>query len=304
MNILIPVAVSTLTSSTIAEPDTGEAAWTSAGTYALGDQVVLTATHRIYECIQAHSGRTASPSADPLYWQDVGPTNRWAPFDSYVSTAATATTSASWVLSPGFFDALALYGLAGTQLDIEVLDGPGGAELYADTVDLYEPALGLYEYLFGQIRQRDRIVVTGIPLHPTAQLTLTVSGGTGDKVALGMLAIGQFRKLAPSESWGGTQAGASVEPVTYSRISTDEFGTTTIVRRTAATGMRAEVVMPIADCNYALRLVQQVLDVPVAWIASTEDRLAGLNVFGLGSASLAYVDGATARMSLTIKGLI
>lgn len=305
MNVLLPLTISALTSSSIAEPDTGEVAWVSAASYTLGDQVIRTTTHKIYECIITHSGRTQLPEADPTYWAEVSPTNRWKPFDTYTSTQATATTSANWVLSPGFFNSVACYGLTGTSITALVKDGPGGATLFNETQSLYEESLGLYEYLFGEKKSRDRVLFDSIPIHPTAELTLTIAAGTGAPVAIGIIVIGSLKALSESQNWGGTQAGASVEPVTYSRITTDEFGNTSIVRRTSATGMRAEVVIPIEDANYALRLVQSVLDVPVAWIAKTDNaKYDGLSVFGLGNTSLAYTDAVHAVMSITVRGMI
>jgi len=301
MNILNPLEITALTSSSIAEPDTGETAWVSGDPYVLGDQVIRTTTHKIYECIQEHSSRTTNPEDDPSYWTEVGPTNRWAPFDTYVSTPATATTSANWVLSPGFFDTVACYGLTGTSITVLVKDGPGGSTLFNETVSLYEESVGLYEYLFGLKRKKDRVVVTGIPLYPTAELTFTITGTT---VSLGMLVAGMLMSLSQSQSWGGTQYGSTVEPVTYSRITTNEFGETTIVRGRAATGMRADVAVPIEAASFALQQIQAVLDVPVAWIATTDERYDGLSVFGLGSASVNYQDATMARISINVRGMI
>lgn len=306
MNILTPITLTDalLVSSTIAEPAAGETAWVSAGTYALGNQRIRTTTHRIYECIQAHSGRTAAPEADPLYWEDIGPTNRWAPFDTYVSTPAVATTSATWVLSPSFIDALALYGLVGNQLSVTVKAGSGGATLFAQTWSLYEQATGLYEYLFVQQRAVDRKLITGLPLHPDAEVTVTLSGGAGTPVSVGMINLGHYVRLAGASDWGGTLAGASAEPITYSRITTNEFGETVIKRGHRATGLRAEVIIPLDEATAALRTVQNVLDVPVSWVATDTEGYEGLNVFGLGSASLSYESPSHTKLSITVKGMI
>ena len=48
----------------------------------------------------------------------------------------------------------------------------------------------------------------------------------------------------------------------------------------------------------------QLLDVPVAWIATDTRGYRGLNVFGLASASMSYETFSTAHLELTIKGLI
>jgi hypothetical protein len=129
MNILTPLTITgamILAGTTIAEPDASETAWVSAGTYTVGQERIRTTTHRVYECVQASSGRTALPEVDTAYWLEKRPTKRWAPFDSYTSTAASGTTSMTYVLQPGYFNALAMYGLIGTSAAITVKDAPAG----------------------------------------------------------------------------------------------------------------------------------------------------------------------------------
>lgn len=302
MNILVPITITDamMVSSTIAEPSGSETAWVSAGTYVLGDQRIRTTTHRVYECILGHTGRAQLPEDDPLYWENVGPTAKWAPFDTETSTAASAASSLTYVLSPGFFDAVSAYGLTGSELTLTVKDGPGGTVLETRVISLYEEAGGLYEYLFATARPKRAIIASGLPIHPTAELTATVAGlGT---VSAGMINVGQYRKLVTS--WGGTEYGATVEPTTYSRIKTDEFGTTTIKRGHAASGLRASVVLPLADANYALQTIQQTLDTPVTFVASEGLGYEGLNVFGLGSATLGYAGPSHVQLNITVKGMI
>ena len=302
MKILIPLTIddTALTSSTIAEPDSGETAWVSAASYTLGDVAIRATTHRIYTCILTHTGRTALPEADPLYWEDTAPTNKWAAFDSFINTQSAAAATLTYVLTPGFFDTLALYGLEGDTLTYSLLDSVGGSVLNSGTVSLYEDAIGLYEYLFAPSRPKGKVIITGLTIAPGAELTLTVSGDAG--AAVGIINVGTYRPIVTS--WGGTQYGAQVEPVTYSRIKTDAFGTTTIQRGNAATGMQASVILPQSDANLALQSIQEVLDVPCSWVATGYAGYEGLNIFGLGSASLSYEGPSHCRIEINVKGLI
>lgn len=306
MNILTPIDITDAmigAGTTVAEPAAGETTWVSAGTYALGDKRIRTTTHRVYECVQAHTGRTALPEVDGAYWLDIGPTQRWSPFDIYTSTQAAATTSMTYVLSPGFFNALALYGVLGTQYSITVKDAPAGAVIYTRTGYLYDDPTGWYEYLFGGVVLRDRLLFRDIPIRPTAELTLTISAASGQPVGIGLVAVGDYANLYGAD-WGGTQYGASAEPVTYSYIKTEEDGTTKIVRRHSAVNMRANVIMPKAAADDALIVIRRVLDKPVAWIASDAPGYGGLNVFGLGSASLSYASPTHASLDINVKGMI
>ena len=304
MNILTPLTITDamiLAGTTIAEPDASETAWVSAGAYSLGQERIRSTTHKVYECVQASTGRTALPEVDSAYWLEKRPTKRWAPFDSYTSTAASGTASMTYVLQPGYFNALGMYGLVGTSATITVKDAPGGATIYSNTVSLLENPLGWWEFLFLPVRQIGKIILTNIPIRPTAELTITL---TGASVAIGMINVGDYKSLIGDGDWGGTQYGASAEPVSYSYIKTNADGTTTIVRRNAATSMRASIILPRDQADYALACVQDVLDVPVSWVATDANGFTGLNVFGLGSGSLSYDSYNIATLDLSVKGMI
>lgn len=303
MNILIPTEITAamFTSSGIAEPAATETTWVSAGTYAVGDKFIRTGTHRVYNCILAHTGRTALPEVDTTYWEDYDPTVKWAAFDNYVSTASSMASPLTMVVAPGFADAISMYGLTGTQAVITHKDSAGGATLETRTISLYAESLGLYEYLFGPKTPKSKIIETGFALRPAPEFTVTLTG-TGT-VAIGMLNFGLYRSILGD--WGGTEYGASVEPITYSRIQTDQTtGKVTIKRGNAATGLRAVVTLPIENANFALSTIQEVLDTPVSWVGSNEVYYEGLNVFGLGSATLTYDNYGTARLAITVKGMI
>lgn len=290
--------------TSIPEPAPGELAWVSGGTYVANDSRIRVSTHRRYLCIQAHSGRSQLPENDPLYWEDTAPTLRWAPFDTKVSTQAAALTSLTYVLTPGYFNSLALYGLLGAQVSIVLKDAPGGAVIYSETVSLQEGATGWYEYYFvnpGLITKIDRI---DLPIRPNAELTLTVSAAAGSPVAVGMITCGDnVSLLGDMPEIGGVEWGASAEPTTSSYITTNQFGDTKIVRRHASTNLSVEIVVPRAQLDKSMALIQSVLDVPVAWIAKPgENNYKGLSVFGLGNAKIAYENDVYGRIDLTVRG--
>ena len=311
MNILVPITITDAmigSGTTIAEPAAGETAWVSASNYVLGDRRIRTTTHRVYECVQAHTGRTALPEVDTAFWLDAGPTQRFAPFDTYTSTAATATASITYVLSPGYFNAISLYGLTGTQIVVSVKDAPGGTEIYrypaTGAASLTEPPTGWYDYMFGKRRAIQKLVLSNLPIRPTAELTVTVTAASGAAVGIGMINVGDLTPLLGDAEWGGVTGGASAEPTSYSYIKTNDDGTTTIKRRGKATNLRATVVIPRQKADAALATVQQVLDVPVSWIATTSQGFDGLNVFGIGSCSMSYDSYGIATLQVNVKGLI
>lgn len=283
-----------------------EQAWSgSAVSYQVGDVVARSTTHRKYKCAVAHtSAASPLPEDDPTRWVDWGPTDRWAPFDAYSSSAVLTSTSLTYVLQPGYVNALALYGLTGAQYSVTVKDEPGGATLFTKSDFLLEPPLGWYEYLFAQPRTLSKVVLTNLPIRPEAEITITVSAATGQPVGIGMIVVGDFVSLSQSGKWGGTEHGSSAEPVTYSYIDVADDGTVTIVRRHKATNLRCRVVMPREDADFAVSLVQQVLDVPVAWVATDQQGYTGLTTFGIGSGSMVYDSFGQASFEIFVKGLI
>lgn len=306
MNILIPITIADTMiggGTTVAEPAPGETAWTDT-TYSVGARRIRTQTHRVYECVSAIGAATGTPPEDDaVHWLDAGPTQRFAPFDHYTSTAATTTTTLTYVLTPGYFNCIGLYGLTGTQYTLTVKDAPGGSVIYSKTGYLAADPLGWYEYLFISPSTINKLLFTGIPIRPNAEATITITAASGQPVGVGMINVGDYRPLIGDADWGGTVAGASAEPVTYSYIETDEYGNTTIVRRHSATNLRVKVTMPRTSADAALASVQEVLDVPVSWISTDCKGFDGLNVFGLGSGSISY-NFSVAEFDITVKGLI
>lgn len=313
MNVIIPIQITAamiLAGTSIAEPSAaetaaGHTAWAAATAYAVGDVRLRAETHRKYRCAVAHtSGSAEYPEVTPTKWVDIGPTDRHAPFDTYTSTAAATVTSLTYVLKPGYFNSLALYGLQGANYAITVKDAPGGSVIFSATGFLSEDPVDWYEYLFVAPVVRNKLVFTDIPIRPEAELTITITAATGVAVAVGMIVCGDYTPLIGTAAWGGTKWGASAEPVTYSYIKTNEDGSTTIVRRHAATNLRVTVSMPRAQMDAAISTVQRVLDVPVAWIATDMAGFAGLNTFGLGSSQGTYDNYGIAQMSISVKGFI
>jgi hypothetical protein len=296
----IEITDAMFTSSSIAEPDAGETAWVSAAAYVLEDRRYRATTHKIYECVQAHTGRTALPEDDSAYWLEYRPTNKWAAVDNQISTQSVRAASLTMTFEPGFFNALALYGMEGDSVDVTVKEAAGGALMRpTDTVSLVEDSPDWYEWLFSPVRQKTKVLLTEYPPSPTAEITIAITGATAK---CGMVVIGDYRPLSSFDGFG-TRTGAKAEPVDFSWIKTLEDGTTKIMRRNSATDMRAEIILKKEDADPALLSLQYVLAVPAAFVATEEEGNAGLNVFGLGTGSVTY-DKAHATIGLYVKGLI
>lgn len=306
MNILVPLNItdSMLSSCSVSEPAAGEAVWVSGGTYAIGDRRIRLQTHMVYECVAAVSGSTVAPENDATHWLVEGPTLRWAAMaDDYPSTKTTSTGSLSFTLRPGFFDAVALYGLVGASLSFVLKDAPGGTVVKSIDYLLQEDPLDWWDWAFGPARPLTKWFTKGLAPYADPELTITITAPAGGQVGIGMIVIGSLMPMVDASTWGGTQQGASASPTTFSYIKVDEYGGIQIKRRKATTDMQFKVSMPRERADYALALVQRVLDVPAAWIATDAPGFQGLNIYGLGSGSMSYDTFGTATFSGSVKGI-
>lgn len=303
----LPITDAMLSSSTIAEPAAGEAIWAAGTSYTVGQEVILTSTHRVYTNLIAGVNDTsphlALTGATP-HWLDTRPTMRWAAYDTQVSTQSSLVTPLTYVMLPGMFNAIAMYGLDGVTLTVSIKDAPGGSVIYTSTIDLTEPPLDYYDYYFGRIKSLTKVVIKDLVPYANPEVTLTITAGAGLTVKAGMIAFGDLRSLLSEDGTGGTQYGAKAKPVTYSLINTDSFGTTSIVRRTKATDLDITVEVPKEDSDSALATIQEVLDIPAAWIGSDIANFSGLNVFGLASGDVSYEGPNHSVITINVRGLI
>ena len=294
-----------VSSSTIAEPAAGETAWTSGGTYAIDVERLSTAVHGIYVCVQAHTGRTARPEADPNYWLFKQPSAKWAALDSSITTQSRAVTPLTYVFRPGFINAISLRGLDGAAATVTYKDGPGGATVFTGTYDLQEPPLDWYDWAFGRIRPLSKLVISDLLPYPDAEVTVTITAATGVEVGVAMINFGDLRLLlSDSAQWGGAEQGATVEPVSYSYIDTDKYGNTRIVDGASTAGMDIEVPMPGDVADYVAATLEELLGKPATWIATDAPGHTSLNVHGLGSGRVTYLSPGVAKLSLKVKGIV
>ncbi len=307
--VLVPIALTDamVTSSTAAEPGAGETAWNAATSYTVGQECYLASTHRIYTNLVAGVNATSPDLAltgTTPRWKDSRATNKWAMFDPRSNAQTALVTPLTVVLRPGIFNAIALYGLDGTALSISVKDAPGGTVVYTYTSDLTMPPVDHWDYYFGRFRLVTKILCSDINIYTDPEITLSITAGAGVTVKAGMVAFGDLRPLVSTDGTGGTQFGASAKPVTYSYISTDAAGISTVNRRSSATDLDIRISMPNSDTDSALATLQDVLDLPAAWVGSDETGFSGLNTFGLASASVSYAGPAYSIVSIQVKGLM
>ena len=299
MKVIKPhlITDSMLVSSSIEEND--YPAWVSGKAYALGDKVIRTNVHKVFQRYAAGSS-TVVPELDPTVWQDLGPTGRWAPFDNVVGTLATGPSPLNYTLRVGFTDSLALFELHGRYVDLVMKDATGGTVVYQKRIDLEVGDIAsIYDWFFSELDIRTDIVVTDIPSqYASAELSITVSTTSGS-ASVGVIKPGLITDL------GATQNGASVGIDDYSRKERDAFGNVVIVERAYSKRGSFTMMITPGSFNRIYRTLAALRATPCVYIGTEVDGFEPLLIYGFFSSFNMEIPYRTYQLcSLDIEGLI
>ncbi len=275
MKLLRPFTV-TDTNLTSNVPEVGTyPEYSAAASYALGDIVISTSgsnpTHRMYESLVA--GNTGNALTDASKWLDLGPTNRWAMFDTVNSTGTTGSAGIDVsVAVTGRADGVALLGLDAQSVQVTMTAGAFGT-VYDETFSLQSNSgiSSWFEYFSEEPVYLTDLVVTDMPLYtdPVIRVQITAGGGA---VTCGTMVLGQIRNI------GASLYGAKSGIQDYSRKETDDFGNTTFVERAYAKRSTFKVVCENAQIDALFALLTNVRAVPCVWLGS--DQYAMTWIFG------------------------
>lgn len=296
MKVLKPTVMTPamLTSSDAAE---AEATWSSVTTYALND-IRVHETGR-YQSLQ-NSNTNHNPSTSPTWWALLGPTNKWAMFDDQVSTETAATASLEVKVNTGIIDTVAILGVKAQMAQVIVRDGPGGTVVYDETQSMAgEEVFSWYEYFFSDPTvQRSQAVFSGIPPFGSSELTVELTAVTD--LHIGSLVFGRVRELG--QPFYGPRAGIT----DYSRKETDEFGTTTFVKRAFSKNLQVQLEVDNLQVNRVQRLLYDLRATPVVWLGSNRPEFSEpLVVFGFYKDFYCGIEYPTkSTYFLEIEGLI
>lgn len=276
-------------------PETDHATWSVGTTYAAGDRVIKTATHKIYESVQAGNiGHDPAADTTGVWWVPIGMTNRWRMFDESVGSAAEQASSIDVTLYPQRAEGLALLDIAGAQVQVTVVDG--ATTVYDRTFSIGDGSIlaDWWEYFFTDPSPKTALVVDDLPGYPGASVRVRITGGT---CRCGTLALG------PVVEVGGVRVGARVGIIDYSRKETDEFGVTSVVQRSYAKRMDLTAQVAAGRLDYLVQQLSEQRARPAVWIA--DDDIAALVIYGWAKDWAAVLPGRILHeYSITIEGLV
>lgn len=214
----VPVTPGMLVSSTIPEDD--QDPWSGATTYLAGAEVMK--GHRVWESVQGGNANRDPETDDGTWWIDRGATNRWRAFDGKLQPQAGQSSDVTYVLTlTRRIDAIALFGLTGTEARIVLKDG-GGVSQFDETYSLASERQigGWWDWFFEPFQVVPSLIVREVPGFVGWAVEITISAGSGTR-AVGEILLGRsivlgetlvdtalgFRDFSIKErdQWGGWQ---------------------------------------------------------------------------------------------------
>jgi hypothetical protein len=299
MKVIKPITFDALTmllSSTAVE---AYAAWSSATTYAK-DAVVDYGTHYYKSLVNSNLNQIPSVVGS-TFWVDIGPDNTHAMFDGQVSTTTTSSSPLVVVVKPGLVNSLAMVGLIGSSVTVDMRDAGASPPIYSRTINLDGTILAdWYMYFFEPFVQLGEVVLTDIPPYSNGEITVTLE--SGGNVAIGELILGSVYDLGEADM----ELGATIGIIDYSRKDTDpDTGKTTFVRRAFSKRMSGEFLLSNSQINEVQRILADIRAVPSVFIGSEASDYSSLIVYGFYrdfSIDIAYPTKSFCR--LEVEGLI
>lgn len=298
MDVIRPVTLTDamLISSNVAEAD--YPTYNSGTTYAAGDKVIVTTgEHRIYESLQAANTNHA-PIDSPLWWLDLGPTTRWAMFDSIVSTQTSNSGAISIVLQPGGINSIGLMEVVGSSVTVELVDPANASTVYSRTESLQiSNAYNFYTHVFEPFAYKKHLIFTDIPTYANGLLHVTITAVNGGIAKCGVCAVGLARYL------GELQYKPTASITDYSSKKTDDFGNTTLVKRAYSKRLSCVLVVDNPIIDEVFRVLSTLRSEPLAWYGS--ELFEATIVFGYYKDFNVVIDNVSfSTCNLEIEGLI
>lgn len=244
-------------------PESSYPAWNSATAYVVGDRA-----HEAHVVYQAAANNTnVAPSTDTAgtTWKRVGATNRWAVFDSSVSSQTSnpslITYQFQFTARIAWVHALNLTGA--TSIRVQVANGSNIVYDRTQDIRMLPQSAGWWQWFFGKRFGRSDAQFDDVTIYPGATLTVEIEGDTD-------LAVGELIFGAPEFFSLGVRLGASVGIQDYSRNERTEFGDPIFVRRNFARRANFTMIAREHEVDAINSFMARQRAVPCLWVGSNK----------------------------------
>lgn len=288
-----------LTSSTVAENDHSQ--WSISTTYAIGARVIVLSTHKVYQSLQG--GNTGNnplldiqndPDNLPVWWVEIGATNRYRPFDGLRNNVVIGDAPMTYVITPDrVTDGLAILNI--DAQDIDIIVEFDNLQIYNENIVLSTRVVSdWYEFFFKGFQQQRNVFIDDLPPLIGAEITVTLNRDVGN-VSMGVLAVGNSLFI------GKAQYGALSDIRSFSRNEANEFGVTTLVKRTPKVQTRQRVLADKALTTFLFELREELESVPCVWATVDEQASDFYNAYVLSGIYERFVINAENPNQTTLE---
>lgn len=276
-----------------------ETLWISGTLYNNADEV--RDGHYIYTYAGLNGTNTATkPSLNPNSWLKTRTTNYYAMLGDRTDEQTTVTGDLIFTIESNNYDIISLLNISGSNVLIQVYDEDENL-VYTDSKSLNNTRdiTDAYLYYFSPFVYFGTYYNNEIPLiEGTIKVTVSSLNGSA---GVGRLVSGQ------SFTVGDTLFGSSQSLESYSRIETDEFGTTTLVPR-ASVYNSSHSLRILSQRSEEIKRKRKSLDaIPVLFIGDEDidSKFENLLSYGLWqTADIVISRPNYSDMSVTVKELL
>lgn len=266
LQLLQPIAVTDALLELSNVPEDDAPTWSADTAYPEGAIVIR--AHQRFESLTA-GNQGNDPAQAGTSWLALGPTNRWAMFDSALGTATTAASSVVVRLNVNGANGLALLDVTGSTVRVQ---GAG------------------YDRM--QAARSGAVTFLDLPAD-VGSLSVTIAGS--GVVSVGTMLIGHVVGL------GITEASPTAGITDFSRKEVDEFGEVTVVQRAWSKRMSACALIRTDALDAVANRIASVRARPSLWIGQAG--VDAITIFGFFKDFSIEVGQTVSKLSLSIEGL-
>lgn len=242
-----------------------------------GTHTATAQIHKNFESLVASNTGNHPAIDDGTKWFDLGPTNRWAPFDLLRDTGATVASPMTYVITPGErIDALGLMGMVADFVTITV--SSGGSPVYSYTEDLRTRAVASWpDYFFSAFTYKADLGLFDLPPFSDGIVTISLTRASGSPT-LGGIFMGRSIYI------GEVQYGPTASARNFSKFDRNDFGDAAFIKRRSIPRVTFNARVQKANADRVLSLQEELNALPCLWSAlddPTHPYFRPLFVFGV-----------------------